>query len=363
MRAKHSGELLHNGLTNYMPSARHNGRSLYSISDAISVFNLKHPVSENFPSGENSLVNATVYDSDMFRKPNYHDGKNNHNSVIFHSGRAMDFLSLIQRLFLQDTVTGSTYHNGVLRYNKVENHNGLGNIFAYEKELFKIGVTANEEMPVIEDQVLNFENDTSELVSRYLHNRKYKHNGAIFYDGPIYEAVDMRIELSPEEDYAGSILRHNKSIKHSGTEKHSFTGTQSVYESLAAELENNYLETAEMSEVQALAYDYVQNDVFTHDYRHNRSIKHDGTAYRCSIINDKNVMDFSLSPMADTQRGRLLHNCSAKRDGEEQHQSQRIAYDTFTAGIRYHHFYNGVYFRNNGIKHNAGVLLPLEDIA
>jgi hypothetical protein len=76
----------------------------------------------------------------------------------------------------------------------------------------------------------------------------------------------MRIELSPEEDHAGGILRHNKSIIHNGAENHSLTGTRS-------------------------------------------------------------------------------------------------AYDIFTVGFRYHHFHNGDYFRNNGITHNAGVLIPLEDIA
>jgi hypothetical protein len=67
--------------------------------------------------------------------------------------------------------------------------------------------------------------------------------------------------------------------------------------------------------------------------------------------------------MEDTHLGRLLRNGCIKRTGEEIHQSQNIAYDTFTVGIRYHHYHNGGYLRNNGIEHNAGVLIPLEDIA
>jgi hypothetical protein len=266
VRAKHNGEYLHNRATNYMPSARHNGRSPYSISDAISAFLLKQPVSENLPSSENSLVNVTVYDTDQFRKPYKHDGTYKHNLAIFHSGRALDFLTLLQKLFLQDVAEGSAYHNGVLRHDGTEDHSGLGNTFAYEKHLFKFGVRVNEEMSVAEDQALSFENDTSELVSRYLHNRKYKHNGAIYHDGPIYEATDMRMELTPVEDSAKGTLRHNKSIIHNGEERHSLTGT-------------------------------------------------------------------------------------------------RLAYDTFTVGFRYHHFHNGDYFRNSGIKHNAGVLIPLDNIA
>jgi hypothetical protein len=38
-------------------------------------------------------------------------------------------------------------------------------------------------------------------------------------------------------------------------------------------------------------------------------------------------------------------------------------YETFAIGFRYHHFHNGIYIRNNEIKRNAGMLIPLQSIA
>jgi hypothetical protein len=266
MRAKHNGEFTHNGVTNRMPIARHNGRSQYSISDAISTFKLNHPVVEN--------------------------------------------------------------------------------------------------MPVTESQVLHFENDNAEWVSKdYGHNRAYTHNGSILRSSLVNDKMTMKMELSPVADSVAGILRHNNSIIRDGSERHSFTGTQAAYEAAQINLKNDYIEAVEISETQMLVFDHSQDDVFTHDYKYNKVMRHDGTAYHYGIINDKNEMKFTLAPMEDTQLGQLLHNKSMTRNGEERHQSKRIAYDTFTVGIRYHHSHNGDYFRNNGIKHNAGVLIPLEDIA
>jgi hypothetical protein len=364
MRSKHNGEFTHNGVTNRMPIARHNGWSQYSISDAMSAFKLNQPVVENFPSNENALVNLTAYDTDQFRKPYNHNGAYKHNSALYHSGWVLDFLALLQRLFLQDTAAGLLSHNKVICHDGSETHSGLGHIFAYEKQLFNIGVPVVENMPVTESHVLHFENDNAEWVSKdYRHNRAYTHNGSILRNSLVNDKMTMKMEISPVIDNATGILRHNNSIIRDGSERHSFTGTQAAYDAAKINLKNDYIDAVEISETQTLVFDHTQADVFTHDYRYNRLRRHGGTAYHCGIINDKNKMEFTLAPMEDTQIGQLLHNKSITRNGEERHHSQRIAYDIFTVGIRYHHFHNGDYFRNNGIKHNAGVLVPLEDIA
>jgi hypothetical protein len=267
VRAKYNGELTHNGMTSRMPTARHNGRSPHSISDAISTFALNQPTVENFPSSENSLVNITAYDSDQFRKPNCHDGKNSHNSMIFHSRQPIDLLSLFQMLYLKDTASGSIYHQGILRHDGNENHSGVGKIFAYEKQSINIGLQTNESIPVSESLALSLENNTTEIVSKfYKHNNTHTHNGTILRTSLLGDKLAMRMELDPLADAAKGILRHNCSITHNGAERHSFAGTQSAYE-------------------------------------------------------------------------------------------------TLEIGFRYHRFHNGIYFRNNGIKHNVGVLIPLEDIA
>lgn len=363
VRAKHNGEFMHKSMTTRMPPARHNGRSLYSMSDAIAPFALQQPTIENLPSGEDAAVNLTVYDSDQVRKPHYHDGRNNHNALLFHSGWTLDLLSLFLMPSFTDMASGALYHQGILRHDGSENHSGAGKTFAYEKHRFKIDVSAKEEISPAEEQVLNFENKTSELVSRYFHDRKYKHNATMSYDGPIYDTMATRVELSPIRDRAAGILRHNKSIVHNGMENHSFTGTQAVYEASLVELENKSADEEAVGETLTLAFDHTQDDAVTHAYRYNRSIRHAGTTYHSSILNDTNRMACTLVPTVDIQLGRLLHNGSIKRNGDERHQNSRIAYDTFTSGVRYHRFHNGDYFRNNGIKHNTAVLIPLEDSA
>jgi hypothetical protein len=364
MRAKHNGEFTRNGVTNRMPIARHNRRSQYSISDAISAFKLNQPVIDNFPSNENALVNLTAYDTGQFRKPYNHDGTYRYNSALYHSGRALDFLALLQRLFIQETAMGMLYHNRIIRHDGSEKHSGLGHIFAYEKQLFNTGIPVAENMPVTESQILCLENKNAEVVSKdYKHNRAYTHNGFILRNSLINDKMTMKMEFSPIIDNAAGIPRHNKSIIRDGSERHSFTGTQAAYEAFKINMKDDYIEAAETSETQTLVFDHAQADVFTHDYRYNKVRRHDGTAYHHGIINDTNKMDFTLAPMEDTHLGRLLHNGSIRRNGEERHQGQRIAYDIFTIGIRYHHFHNGDYFRNNGIKHNAGTLIPLEDVA
>ncbi|MDR2409602.1 MAG: DUF2612 domain-containing protein, partial [Bacteroidales bacterium] len=263
VRAKHNAEFFHNSVINRMPIARHNGRSTYSISDVISIFTLRQPAAEIFPAKEKFLVNVTAYDSDLFRKPYFHDGKRKHNSVIFHSGWVLDFLSLVQGFSLKDIAAGSIYHNGTLRHNGGEKHCGLGNHYAYEKQSLNIGFRFNETIPAAENHVLRMENNTKELVSKfYKHNRSQTHNGTTLYTSLLGDKMTMRTEVSPFKDTTGGILRHNNSITHNGVEKHSFTGTQ-------------------------------------------------------------------------------------------------LAYDTLAIGFRYHHFHDGVYSRNNGIRHNAGVFIPL----
>jgi hypothetical protein len=234
IRARHNAEFLHNAVINRMPIARHNGRSIHSISDAVSIFTVRQPAIENFPAGENSLVNITAYDSDQFRKPHFHDGKKKHNSAIFHSGWALDFLSLHQSFSLLDTAAGLTYHNGTLYHNGGENHYGLGKHYAYEKQSLNIGFQFHETMQEAESAILRIENNTAELASKlYKHNRIQKHNGEILHTGLLGDKMSMRTEVSPFEDAARGVLRHNNSISHNGAEKHSFTGTQLAYDAFA----------------------------------------------------------------------------------------------------------------------------------
>ena len=268
VRAKHNAEFMHNADTNRMPIARHNGRSPYSVSDAILRFLFKQPTIENFTSTENYLLNLTVYDREYFRRPNFHDGKQLHNSEIFYSGKVIDLLSFLQSISLKDKAAGATYHNGILPYDENECHSGLGNTFAYDKLYINFGVTVTENIATVESQILQIENDTSELVSKlYKRNSTYTHNGSIIRTSLLNDKFKMHTAISPILiDNAEGTLYHNNIIKYNGIERHSSAGTKSAYETLAM-------------------------------------------------------------------------------------------------GIRYHHFRNGVYFRNNEIKHNAGVFIPLEDIA
>jgi hypothetical protein len=364
MRAKRDGKYLHSGVTNRMPVARHNGWSQNSISDTASVFKLKNQVFENSLLNESLYTNITAYDNDQFRKPYKHKGTYKHNSSIFHSGQVLDFLVFIQKFFIQDIVAGATYHNGILRRNGNENRSGRGNTAVYEKQVLNLGLPINENMQGTEKQTLNVKNGTVELTSKfYKHNRIYMRDGMILRNSLINDKTAMWMKLSALFDNAEGIPRRNSSICRSGIERHSLVGVESAYEIAIANVKNNDSEIMETSENQTLVYNHIQEDAFTHDYRRDKSINHNGVTYHCGSVNDKNVLDIALVPMVDIQHGRLLRNTSTKRNGEEQRQSKRIAYEVFTIGIKYHHFHNGDCFRNNGIKHNTCVLIPLKDIA
>jgi hypothetical protein len=205
-------QLFHNGTITYQGYAKHNGRSTHSMSDTISVFAFNQLAIDNFHAGESSQVNITVYDSDRFRKPYFHDGRQRHNSVMFHSGWALDFLALVQNLLFQDTAAGSTYHNGILRHNGSEKHTGLGNTYAYEKQSLNMGFQFNENIPVIEDYVLRIENNTTEF-------------------SLLSEKMAMQIELSPFEE------------------------TQSVYDSFALGIRYHHFHNG----------DYVRNNRIKHN--------------------------------------------------------------------------------------------------
>jgi hypothetical protein len=232
-RLFHNGTITRDAVINGSPIARHNGRSPRSISDTVSLFTLGQPAIERFLSSENALVPITAYSSDRFRKPNYHDGKNNHNAMLFHSGRLIDLLSCFQTLSLKDTASGSMRHNGILRRNGSANHSGTGKTFACEKQSINVGFHENESMPVSESHVLSLENNAIELVSRcYKRNNTYKHNGTTLRTSLLSDRLATRMKLAPLRDTVKGRPRHNNSITHNGVESHSFTGIQPVYETL-----------------------------------------------------------------------------------------------------------------------------------
>jgi hypothetical protein len=201
--------------------------------------------------------------------------------------------------------------------------------------------------------------DGDEMNKGYKRDGSKYHNSGIFHSGRVIDIMSLIFRQFLSDTVSGSLYR-NGLIFRNGVENHSLTGAESSYEKAAVKIKNNTLESVSVGDFEMiLLFDIFQEDIFSHNYSRNNTVLRDGNVYRSSIVNDKNVFKIKIEPAGETQYGLLAHNASVRRNGEEKHRSQRPAYDRLQAGMRYHRFHDGGYSRNNGIKHNAGVLIPL----
>jgi hypothetical protein len=360
IRAAHDGSFKRNGITNRMPPSKHNGRSELSISDYISKLKTIIPVKENFPASDTALMKMIEYSPDPFRKPYNRNGTFTHNSSIFHSGWILDFLALVQKLLLQDTFKATMYHNQTILRNGSETHSLTGNLTAYEKGLFNIKNNNLEYVQANENQILNIQNDNQDILDRgFKHNANWNHDGIILRSGKLNERFGIQARVPVTEKVSGTMYR-NAVITRNGAEDHSLTGGCSVYEVFNIKQKNNYFEPMGSIDTHSIFdFAHTQSEEFSKDYKRNKKIYRNHTAFRSNYIIDNNVMDITTASMFDTHRGRMLRYGDVMRNGAETHQSSRLGYDSFTIGMRYRHYRNAVYTRNLGIQHNANVLIPL----
>jgi hypothetical protein len=121
-------------------------------------------------------------------------------------------------------------------------------------------------------------------------------------------------------------------------------------------------EEVETSEQSNVAVRYALSDTLPSNLKHNGLIERNGITKRNNGLVENQRMNITMNEFADTAYGTLYRNRSIQRTSAEFHRIRgiRLAYDTLRMWYRKHHFHNGVYFRNNNIKRDGMILIPLE---
>ena len=254
----------------------------------------------------------------------------------------------------------------------------VGAGIAYDtKELFDF----TDEVLMTEKSLIQVHNNPVEnFESKILHNRR------ILHDGNTVLPTELRRNIH------NGIYYHNAMIKHSG-----------IYEVAATSIINKpFIHQSGYREIFVIKFPMKVQDVQLSQLLHNGTIKHDAASLHDGIspysisetfypINMKvPVTEYMPSTESFAINATLYDEDEFRKfnyfDGKNTHNGSQVhsneicerfnskltvagfvdevmLSETFVAGLRYHRFHNNNFFFNSGIKHNAGVLINLEDIA
>jgi len=321
----------------------------------------------------------TVRDTELVR--HLRNGKTSHNGETKHTSyyrtKATGYIRLPLRrqsgildpLLMgvihdyQEQHHSQLFHNGSVARNGEARHNGISPASMSEY------MAALALYVLLEDTATMAENsattvsifDTDEFTHGYRRNGIQRRNGAIRHSGKIIDTMGIHFSVPVTEHIPGSLYR-NGSILRNGSEKHSRLGTKSAYDtaSISADLSvREDMPVVDGEHTMSLTNDY--QEYFMKHHSRNGHLYRNGTVYRSNFIIDKADCHVTLSPVVESASGRIYRNGSIFRDGSEKHKGygNRLAYDRFTAGIKYHHYRNGMYKRNGEIQHNTNVLIQV----
>jgi hypothetical protein len=296
----------------------------------------------------------------------HHNPKEEFEGQIYHNRRILrDGHTILS------TELKKAFHNGITYYNGAERHNSQ-----YKAEATSwIRLPLRRESGYLEEVSINHGLQFKDFqFSQLSHNGTIKrkirfHNGEFLHDGSMNRFVARHNKLSDlsMSDYmsvfsiSSTITENfpagdNFLINTIAFDEDIFTPVNEVH---GITLKDSVSETVVVDEKQSLHFGHVQEDIFT-PVNEVHSINFKDSVSETVILDDRQVCHIGIAPMADTQIGNLNHNGSVRRNGIEEHRGKRVAYDRLYAGIRYHHYHNGVYKRNNGIKQNTGALIPVD---